>query len=198
MTAQTRMSPLTALFIGLFGVGGVIIACSSAIVLYSMAIIDSRASEILGLADTTVEKTVDALPQILESLPPAIEDLHEMGRAPEYVDQLDVGVDFVVDSRSKGLRPVLTIVNRGDRVVSMLAVRVAALNESGLPIREWTEVVATPIAICDEWRGTLFPGATRHVVLSSGWRGIPIEKARNITGAAEISEIRLWNPTDPT
>lgn len=75
----------------------------------------------------------------------------------------------------------------------MLAVRVAALDARRTPVREWTEVVATPIAIDHEWRGPLMPGATRHVVLSS-WRNFPADKADALLVAPEISEIRVWEP----
>lgn len=196
MTQHTRMSPLTALFLGIFGVTGVGIVSGTAIVMYGMIIVNGKASEVLGFADTTVVQTLKSLPEILEALPTALDDVLSHRRAPEYADQIDVSVAFVADERGKGLHPVLTILNKGEKVVSMLAVRVAALNENGLPIREWTEVVATPIALSDEWRGTLLPGSKRHVVLPSCWRSLPVEKQSEITGVAEISEIRIWEPTD--
>ncbi len=196
MSQPTRMSPLTAFFLGLFGVTGIGIASAAMVVLYGMTVVNSKGSEVLRFADTTVVQILESLPQVMESLPTTLEDVLNDKRAPDYADQIDVTVNFVADERGKGLRPVLTIVNKGTEVVSMLAVRVAALNERGLPIREWTEVVATPIAICDEWRGTLLPGKTRHVVLPSCWRSIPAELAGAITGAAEISEIRIWQPVD--
>jgi len=73
---------------------------------------------------------------------------------------------------------------------------VAALNQDSLPIREWTEVVATPIAMCNDWRGPLYPGTTRYVVLGSSWRGFPVERLGQITGAVEISDVRIWRPTE--
>ena len=75
-----------------------------------------------------------------------------------------------------------------------MAVRVAALNEDQTPIREWTEVVATPLAIDDDWRGPIMPGETRYIVLSSGWRGLSLEDAGKIRGVVEISEMRIWEP----
>ena len=196
MVNHTRMSPMTAFFIGIFGVGAVGIASGTAVVLYAMNIIDTKAARALGFAETAFHTTLSGLPDLLESLPPVISDLLNDRRAPEYAAKLDIDVRFVADERSGRIRPVMTITNNGDQVVSMLAVRVAALGAERLPIREWTEVVATPIAIDDDWRGPLMPGATRYVVLSSGWRGISIEKVAEITGSVEISDVRLWRPSE--
>lgn len=192
MNHQTRMSPLTALVIGIFGVGAVGIAAGAGIVLYGMRIINTTASALLGFTESAVEN----LPELIDSLPPAIGELLNDRRAPDYSSNIDLDVNFVPSQEgSSGLRPVMTITNNGSEVVSMLAVRVAALNGRNLPVQEWTEVVATPVAICNDWRGPLMPGATRHVVISR-WRTIPAEQAADITGAVEISEIRVWRPAE--
>lgn len=196
MVTHARMSPLTAFFIGVFGVGAVSIASVTAIVLYGLAIVDMKTTDALQFTEKTITTTLTELPKLLESLPEAIGDLLNDGRAPEYAAHLDVNVDFVVDQRSGSLRPVLTVVNQGEELVSLLSVRVAVLNKSGLPIRDWTEVIATPIAIDHDWRGPLMPGATRHVVLSSCGRGVTADQAGEITGAVEISDIRIWNGND--
>ena len=189
MTTHTRMSPLTAMFLGIFGVGGVGIFAGAAVVLYTLRIIDNKASALIGFAGTTVE----SLPELIASLPPAIGDVLNDRRAPDYAANLDLSVRFVANEQGEGVRPVVTVINKGKEVVSMLAVRVAALDARKVPVREWTEVVATPIAADDDWRGPLMPGATRHVVLSS-WRSFPADKAESISAAPEISELRVWEP----
>lgn len=191
MTGPTRMSPLTALFLGIFGTGAVAIACGTAMVLFGMGIIDSKAGEVLRFAEGTIDETLVTLPKLLESLPETIDDLFNDRRAPDYADSIDVEADFVVDERSGGLRPVLSITNEGDRVVTLLAVRLAALDEHKRPLGEWTEVVATPVAIDNDWRGLLMPGKTRHVVTSS-WRSLPTKDPRSLSPHVEISEIRVW------
>ena len=195
MTGHARMSPLTALFLGLFGVGAVGIASGTAVVLYGMRIIDSKASDVLGFAEGSLAGVLDTLPELLESLPPTLADVLNDRRVPEYAAEIDIDAAFVTDDRNGGLRPVLTITNNGSEVVSLLAVRVAALNANKVPIREWIEVVATPIAIDGDWRGPLFPGKTRYVVMS-GWRGLPAKNADTVMGVAEISEIRVWQSPD--
>ena len=197
MNGQTRMSPITALFLGLFGVGAVGIASGTAITLYAMRVIDTTVGEVISFADGTLLSTLENLPKIIESLPPSIQDLLDDERRPEYASQIAVTVNFLVDPDSKRIRPVMTLINNGSEVVSLLAIRVAALNENNLPVREWTEVVATPLALDDpDWRGPLFPGSTRYVVLSSSSRGPSIGNIGNLRGVVEISELRVWGHRD--
>ena len=191
MASPNRMSALTALVIGIFGLGAVVIASATGVALYGLQIVDSKASAILGFAGTTIE----GLPDLIESLPPAVGELLNDRRTPEYAGNIDVEARFVPHERFDGVRPVLTITNNGSEVVSLLAVRVVALEDGKTPLEEWTEVVATPIAIDDNWRGPLMPGTTRHIPVSS-WSRISAEKARDLSSAVEISEIRLWRSDD--
>lgn len=191
MTGHCRMSPLTAFFFGIFGVGAVVIAVVGGVVLFAMRIVDTKATSIIGLAENTVVN----LPDLIDSLPPAVGELFNDRRAPEYASQIDIDVSLVPHKRSGGFRPALTITNNGKKVVSILAVRVAVLNERQELLREWTEVVATPIAIDNDWRGPLFPGKTRHVLLSSR-RTVPADEVANLSVSSEISELRTWEPKD--
>ncbi len=193
MVERKRMSPWTALFLGMFGVGAVGIAAGTSIVLYTMRVADNGLRDVFGIA----ESTIDGLPELIDSLPPAAKELLNDRRAPDYASQLDVDVRFVSGSKGRGSVPAIKITNNGDEVVSMLAVRIAALNQHGTPIKEWTEVVATPVAIDHDWRGVLMPGATRHVVFS-GWHGIDVSPTEIADGAYEISEIRLWQQHETT
>lgn len=188
MVEKRRMSPLTALFIGFFGVAGVGAMSLTTVALYGMSVIEGRIDRVLGVA----EGAITNLPEIVESLPPAVGELLNDRRAPSYAKAIDVDVNFVVDEHRGRLRPTVAITNNGDEVVTMLALRVAALNEASAPIGEWTEVVATPIAIDDEWRGPLYPGNTRHVVIDSSYRGVSGEQAKTMRAAVEIADVRVW------
>ena len=191
MIGQQRMSPLTAIVFGIFGTGAVAIASVTTIVIYTMSIVDRNASTLIDLAENGVE----SLPEFIERLP-ALADAIGGQRRFDYADKLDVKVRFVPTSREGRMRPVMTITNRGHEVVSTLAIRVAAVSGSNVPLHEWTEVVATPIAVVDEWRGPIMPGATRHVVLSS--RSFHQIAPQDVTAVTEFSEIRIWAPTsDP-
>lgn len=188
MTTQKRMSPLTALFLGIFGVGAVGIAAGSGIVLYGMRVLNVNASNILGLA----EDTVAGLPTFIESLPPSVGELLNDRRAPEYAAQIDVEAGFVRSGKGGTLRPVFKIINNGSETVSLLAVRVAALNEHGIPVRDWTEIVATPVPGDDAWRGPLMPHATRHVAVNRAYRVYPADEMEEYSAAVEVSDIRVW------
>lgn len=189
MVNHQRMSPFTALFLGIFGLASVGIVSGATVTLYALHVIDTKAADLLDFTEGTLAN----LPEIIESLPDVISDIIHDHRSPDYASNIEVDVNFVFDEKRGTLRPTLSITNNGEEVVSMLAIRVAALNESRVPMREWTEVVATPIAIDRDWRGPLMPGATRHVVLRSGWRGIALEKAESVVSAVEISDIRIWD-----
>ena len=185
MTGPTRMSPMTALFLGLFGVLAVGITSGAGVVLYGLRIANLNASSLLNLADSTIA----GLPELIERLPPALADLFDDRRAPDYAENLDVKVTFLADTHSDRIRPVLTVINNGSRVVTMLTIRVAALNEEDVPLQEWTELVATPIGLNDDLRGPIFPGSTRHIVLRRGYLRTAVGSA--FTGAIEISELRV-------
>lgn len=187
VTPRSRMSPMTAMFLGIFFVGGLTIASATTVVLYSMRIIDHKAASLLNFADHTVE----GLPELLKSLPPALSDMLQDRRAPEYASKLAVDVKFINDETTGALRPVLTVKNTGDEVVSLLALRVAAIDANGTPRNDWTEVVATPLSIDNGWRGPLMPGATRHVVLS-GCRSLT-GKSETLVAVAEIGDVRVWS-----
>jgi len=183
---RSRMSPITALIVGLFLFGGVGIASLTTVVLYTMRIADSNAAKLLHFAGNTV----DGLPELLKSLPPALADVLNDRRAPEYASNIDVKVKFINDEASGMLRPVVTVTNKGTEVISMLALHVAAMDENGTPRNDWTEVVATPLTIDNDWRGPLMPGNTRHVVLS-GSRSLA-GKSETLVAVAEIGDVRVW------
>jgi hypothetical protein len=181
------MSPITAFFIGIFGVGAVGVASVTTVVLYGLSIVKNNAEVITSIA----EETIKDLPDLIERAP-ALVDAIGGRRVPGYAEKVDIELNFVLDKRSGSVRPVMSITNTGNEVVTMLAVRVAALGKENIPLHEWTEVVATPLSIDDHWRGPLYPGSTRYVRLSGRWRGLPADMVDKITGAVEISDIRLW------
>jgi hypothetical protein len=190
MNNPMRMSPLTAFFFGLFGCAAVAIAAVTIIVLDGMKMADRNISNVTQLA----RQVIDGMPEIMDSLPPALADALHDRRDPTYAANIETKVQFVEDGRGDGVRPVLDITNQGDRVVSMLGIRVAAMNDRGVPVRDWTEVVATPIAINDDWRGPLFPHETRHVVLRRGSVRGPV--AGSLKGEIEVCDVRVWEPED--
>ena len=75
MVTQSRMSPLTALVIGIFGLGAVSIGSATAIVLCGLGIADDKVRETLRFAERTIGSTLEGLPELIDSLPDAVEEL---------------------------------------------------------------------------------------------------------------------------
>lgn len=191
MHAPTRMSPLTAFFLGLFGVGAIGVASGAVIFLYGLRMVDRH----FGSAVQIVENVAANLPDFIEGLPPAIKDALHDRRAPEYAANIETDVELVKSKDGESSFPTLTIKNKGNELVSLLTVRVAALDAQGRAIREWTTAAATPIGIEREWRGPLMPGSTRHVVLDHGcFFEDDLHGAESLV--VEIADIRVW--TSPT
>ncbi len=188
MNTYNRMSPLTAFFLGLFGVGAVGIAAGTSVVLYTLRVVDGELDTAVGLAG----RIVGEVSEVLEDLPGGFGDLASFKRSPTYVQQVEVSAQIVSVAGRDRVRPVLTVINKGNEVISGLAVRVTALDGRGVPMVDWTEVVATPIAVDDDaWRGPMMPGATRHVALSS-YRGL-FEMVQGLTTHVEISDVWVWS-----
>ncbi len=193
MSQSVRMSPLTAFFIGLFFCGAVAIASGAAVVLYGLRVAETQASRILGLAGDTLGN----LPEVIEALPPALTELLNDRRAPEYAANIDVSAVFRRDAKTQRLHPVITVKNHGDKVVSLLTVRVVALDSNGVALRDWTQVVATPIGVDHDWPGPLLPNMPRHMVVNGGCGhyGATVEgmgEAVDFKAAIEIADVRVW------
>ena len=185
MHVQKRMSPFTALFLGVTAIVVAVITSASVIAIYGLHLSDRWATDLIGLTG----ETLDGLPEMIQALPPAVGDLLHDQRAPEYVDQLGIEVTMANDSRRDGVRPVVTVENRGGEMVTLLGLLGIVTDENGTPVGEWTEYAATPIAIDHDWRGPIMPSATRRFSVS-GW---PWVKG----GAAveyEITDVRIWSP----
>ena len=164
-------------------------ASGAGIVLYGLRVADSHVGGLLRFADSAVTN----LPAIVESLPPALKDALHDRRAPEYAKLIETKVDMVAGQWSDAPVATVTIRNLGDELVSLLTIRVAALDNAGRAIREWTTVAATPMGIANEWRGPLMPGSTRHVVLDDSYSRHDDDR-RAASMVVEIADVRVWTP----
>lgn len=177
------MSPLTAFFIGLFFLGGLIVSAITVVTLRGMNMFDRNVARMVEFA----EGTLDRLPEALENASPLVSRF--VGeRNLEYAKNIGVTVQLSPRPGGKTLRPAIQVVNKGSLPVNFLTIRVAALTGQNVPIAEWTEVVATPIGIENDWRGPLAPNQTRYAVLRRGW-DLPEEYATAVTLAYEVVEV---------
>ena len=182
-----RMSPFTAMFLGLAATVIAMIAAVACVGLYALNVIDDKADAVLDLAEGTIENA----PQLVSAIAPAVNELFG-DRVPEYASSLTTSVTLVADPRQGTLRPAVTITNTGTEVVTMLGLRVAALNAQGVAVSDWSDAVATPLAI-DNLPGPLMPKETRHIILRR-WSDLKPEAGLNLNPVVELTEIRLWRP----
>lgn len=180
---------LTALAQGIFATLITVIVCGAAIGAYALNIVDRKLD--LGNFGAFGQDLVEAIPAIREALPPVLSDALNDHRAPEYVKQLDLSARLLPSDDNGWPRAVIEVVNNGDQMVTLLALRLAALDEDGTPVDDFTRYVATPFACDDdEWAGPLLPGATaRHVVYFHG-----DDDAASIE--VSVADIRVWNGAD--
>jgi len=191
------------------GVSAIIIAfivSCTVVIIYGMHFVGEKSEKLVTLA----EEAIRGLPELQKSLPPALADVLDDRRQPDYSTQLDITANTVllpadspheiaytlggndIISRGRGtVKTTVEIVNNGKEVVSLLSLRVVVLTSRNEIITESNEWAATPIAADDDWRGPLMPGSRRYFVTSRG--GLPVFSADELKTQVEITDIRIWN-----
>jgi hypothetical protein len=176
-------------------VAGVVITLILAITFlagYTLRVASSKTDAALDIVRTSI----DSLPELLETSTAALGNVLNDPAGAAYASQLDIEANFPPQEAGRRWHPTITVQNNGDQIVSYLAVRVVALDEENRPLHEWTEVVATPVALEEDgWRGVLLPGQTRYAV-GNGTRLHGTELPQNFKQAVEISGIALWDAAD--
>jgi len=188
--AYQKYTFLAAVAFGLAAIGmGFIVSCA-VMVIYG---INSLGSEQKGLL-RLMEDGVRFVPAVREWLSPGLSDVLDDHRRPDYRDRLEITARTQSAPDSGGrLQTVVTVVNRGGEIVSLLSLRVAVLSSSGRIVAESTEFAATPIAGRGYWRGLLTPGSTRH--FSCSYAGeLRTESLDRSTTEVEITDVRIWDP----
>ena len=179
---------LSALAMGVSAIIIAFIVSCTVVIIYGMNFAGDKSEEVVSL----VEEAIRGLPQLRESLPPALADILDDRRQPDYSTQLDITASTTLRPEDKGtVKTTIEIVNRGGEVVSLLSLRVVVLTSLNEIITESNEWAATPIAADDNWRGPLLPGSRRYFVTSQ--KGLPVFSADELKTEVEITDIRIWN-----
>lgn len=163
----------------------VLIVCATALGLYGIYTIDRS----IGLATALL---TNGTPTWQSLLPPALADALHDRRAFEYRKSLEITPRLVRDADDPTCGElIIDVVNRGEAVVSLLALRTVVEDESGL--FKSNVYAATPFSggTGGDWCGPLAYDP-RKVSL----------KLRNIEGDAtvhvEVSDLRIWTgPASP-
>jgi hypothetical protein len=179
---------LSTLALGVSLLGVTVVLCGTAVIVYGMNIADRKADGLLGAAGDLLR----GLPEARKSLPPALADILDDARRPDYAREIEVTARISgrrTDDRS--FTAVIDVRNNGAELVTLLSLRVVILGEDGGPVAEWNEWAATPFAADDDWKGPLIPGSTRRMAARPRHisRVIPAEGLRV---EVEVSDIRVW------
>jgi len=183
-----RHTFLSALAMGLSAIIIAFIVSCTVVIVYGMNFAGDKSEEVVAL----VEKAITGLPKLQESLPPALADMLNDRRQPDYATQLDITASTTLLPADKGtVKTTIEIVNNGKDVVSLLSMRVVVLTAQNEIITESNEWGATPIAAEEEWRGPLMPGSKRYFVTSH--KALPVFSVDELKTEVEITDIRTWN-----
>jgi len=179
---------LSSLALGLSSLCITLVICCTVLILYGIHFAGEKTDRVISLAETAVQ----GLPALRASLPPAVADMLNDQRRPDYSQNLAITAQLTGQPGADGITRIgIEIVNNGDEVVSLLALRVIVVDEHGQLLSERQTWAATPLAVEHDWRGPIMPGSRRYFVCrGSHLHGIsPLD---NLRTEVEINELRIW------
>ena len=165
------------------------------VLLYTVHLASDKSERVITLAQSALK----GLPELTHSLPPALADMLDDQRRPDYCKELTISAKATSQPDSHGrVRTTIEVVNNGPEVVSLLSLRILILDEENQPLCESQEWAATPFAADDGWRGPIMPGSRRHFVCYRAC-GRNADSLTDLTTEVEVTELRVWNtPKDGT
>ena len=178
---------LSALAMGVSAIIIAFIISCTVVIIFCMNFAGNKSKELVTLAEAAIR----GLPELQQSLPPALADMLNDHRQPEYRTQLSITPSTTLLPNDNGtVKTTIEVVNNGKEVVSLLSLRVVVRTSRNEIITESNEWAATPIAADDDWRGPLMPGSRRYFVTSH--RGLPVFSEDELKTEVEITDIRIW------
>jgi len=180
---------LSSVALGLSSLCITLVICCTLVILYGLHFASERTDRVISLAQTAVQ----GLPALQASLPPAVADMLNDHRQPDYSQNLAITAQLTGKPGADAATCInIEIVNNGNEVVSLLALRVIVVDEHGQLLSERQEWAATPIAVEHDWRGPIMPGSRRYFVCThDSLHGVsPMD---DLKVEVEINELRLWN-----
>ena len=170
-----------------------LVACT-AVLLYTVHLASDKSERVITLAQSTIK----GLPELMHSLPPALADMLDDQRRPDYCKELAISAKTTTQPDSHGrVRTTIEVVNNGREVVSLLSLRILILDAQNQPLCESQEWAATPLAADNGWRGPIMPGARRRFVCDRGY-GYNRNGTSDLNAEVEITELRVWNDSRNT
>ena len=174
---------------GLSAVVVTVVVCLTILVIYGVHLASEKSERVISLA----EDAVRGLPEFRQALPPALSDMLDDRREPDYCEKLAIDARIVTRPDSHGqAQTIVEITNNGDEVVSLLSLRITLLDENDLLLAESQEWAATPVAADHDWRGPIMPGSKRRFRCSGGCLH-DVGPLDEVKAEIEITELRVWN-----
>lgn len=182
---------LSSLSMGLSALAITIVVSCTVVLIYGIHFAGERSEKVVSL----VGDAIGGLPELRQALPPALADVLDDRRQPEYAAELDISaVTALTPDQHRTVRTKVEVVNNGSEIVSLLCLRIVVFGPNGEILSESNEWAATPIAAEHPWRGPLMPGSHRYFV--SCRRSVPVFLADNLRTEVEITDLRVWNRPD--
>ncbi|HNY78401.1 MAG: hypothetical protein RBS72_18485 [Sedimentisphaerales bacterium] len=184
-----KHSFLSSAAFGLSAIVITVVVSLTVLVLYGVHLASEKSDQVISLA----QGAIHGLPQFRQALPPALSDMLDDRRDPDYCRELGIDARVVTRPGSHGrAQTAVEITNNGTEVVSLLSLRVVLLDENGGLLTESQEWAATPFAADHDWRGPIMPGSRRRF-LCSGGHLYDVGPLDEIKAEIEITELRVWN-----
>ncbi|HUN82089.1 MAG TPA: hypothetical protein VMV81_11350 [Phycisphaerae bacterium] len=184
---QKRMGFLSVTAICLTSIIITAVVSTAGLGVYGLRVVDKKSDNLVGMLGDLAKQ----LPELRDSLPPALFDAIDDERHPEYRSNIRVTVKRVADEkRDSFCRAVVEVENKGDDTISMLTLRIVALDKNGEPITERKTWVASPIQLDDDWRGPILPKETRRFAVRY------FDADETASFSQEVTEIRTWRAYD--
>ena len=179
---------LSSLALGLSAVVITIIISCTVVIIYGVHFAGDRSEKLVSL----VGDAVGGLPELRQALPPALADVLDDRRQPQYAGELEISATTALTpDQHRSVRTRIEIVNEGSEIVSLLCLRIVVFGSNGEILSESNEWAATPIAADHDWRGPLMPGSHRYFVSSR--RALPVFLGDELRTEVEITDLRVWN-----
>jgi hypothetical protein len=182
---------LSSLVMGLSAITITILICCTVLIIYGSMFVGDRSEKLISL----LGDSIGGLPELREALPPALADVLDDRRQPDYAAELDILASMIQTSDpNKMMLTKIEIFNKGSEVISLLCLRLVVFGPNDEILIESNEWAATPIAAEQSWRGPLMPGSHRYFL--SSHRALPVPPGDKLKTKIEITDLRIWNPPE--
>jgi len=178
---------LSSVALGLSAVAIVCIICCTAVMIYGVHFAGAQSEKFMAITGDVF----DGIPDIIQSLPPLAADVLNDQRLPSYSGEIEATARIIAADNHGQARTQIEVTNNGERLITMLSLRITILDANDEIVSESNEWAATPLAADHDWRGPLMPNSHRR--FNSGSHRLPRDTDQaHLRAEVEITDIRVW------